>query len=196
MTHGKLTKRKEFALVDGWIRTTEVTRDKERPNEYAHPHFHVILMVKPSYFAKGYVKHMDWVRAWGECLRVDYLPNVDIRTVKPKAKDIDDPGKGIKSAIAETMKYAIKPEDMIGDESLQAVNWFHEYTRQVFKLRFVASGGALKNALKADDKITDQDMITADQDPQAELIEKDPRRLNFTYLPTKKGYFYNPKYNT
>ncbi|WP_205916825.1 protein rep, partial [Pseudomonas viridiflava] len=28
----KLTKRKEFALVDGWIRTTEVTRDKERPN--------------------------------------------------------------------------------------------------------------------------------------------------------------------
>ena len=42
-----------------------------------------------------------------------------------KAKDIDDPDKGIKSAIAETMKYAIKPEDMIGDESLQAVNWFH-----------------------------------------------------------------------
>ena len=44
------------------------------------------------------------------------------------------------------MKYAIKPEDMIGDESLQAVSGFHEYTRQVFKLRFVASGGALKNA--------------------------------------------------
>ena len=50
----------------------------------------------------------------------------------------------------------------------------------------MASGGALKNALKADDKITDQDMITADQDPQAELIEKDTRRLNFTYLPTKR----------
>ena len=66
---------------------------------------------------------MDWVRAWGECLRVDYLPNVDIRTVKPKAKDLTT-HKGIKSAIAETLKYAIKPEDMIGDESLQAVNWF------------------------------------------------------------------------
>ena len=36
---------------------------------------------------------MDWVRAWGECLRVDYPPNVDIRTVKPKAKDLDDPDK-------------------------------------------------------------------------------------------------------
>ena len=38
---------------------------------------------------------MDWVRAWGECLRVDYLPNVDIRTVKPKAKDIDDQTRGL-----------------------------------------------------------------------------------------------------
>ena len=55
---------------------------------------------------------------------MDYLPNVDIRTVKPKAKDLDDPDKGIKSAIAETLKYAIKPEDMIGDESLQAVGGF------------------------------------------------------------------------
>ena len=81
---------------------------------------------------------MGWVSAGG-------LPaHVDIRTVKPKAKDIDDPDKGFKSAIAETMKYAIKPEDMIGDESLQGSWWFHEYTRQVFKLRFVASGGALK----------------------------------------------------
>ena len=26
--------------------------------------------------------------AWGECLRVDYLPNVDIRTVKPKDKTV------------------------------------------------------------------------------------------------------------
>ena len=78
---------------------------------------------------------MDWVRAWGECLRVDYLPNVDIRTVKPKAKDLDDPDKGIKSAIAETLKYAIKPEDMIGDKPTGGW-WFHEYTRQVFKLRF------------------------------------------------------------
>ena len=85
------------------------------------------------------------------------------------------------------MKYAIKPEDMIGDESLQAVGGF-QYTRQVFKLRFVASGGALKNALKADDKITDQDMITADQTrPQAELIEKDPRQTSPTYPP--KGIF-------
>ena len=82
----KLTKRKEFALVDGWIRTTEVTRDKERPNEYAHPHFHVILMVKPSYFAKGYVKHMDWVRAWGEVCGWTTRPMWTFAPLSPKPK--------------------------------------------------------------------------------------------------------------
>ena len=81
---------------------------------------------------------------------------------------------------------------MIGDESLQAVNWFHEYTRQVFKLRFVASGGALKNALKADDKITDQDMITADQDPQAELIEKTQDGLTSPTYPQKRDISTTP----
>ena len=127
---------------------------------------------------------MGWVSAGG------LPPNVDIRTVKPKPKTWTT-NKGIKSAIAETLKYAIKPEDMIGDESLQAVNWFHEYTRQVFKLRFVASGGALKNALKADDKITDQDMITADQDPQAELIERHKTATSPTY-PQKRDISTTP----
>ena len=46
--------------------------------------------------------------------------------------------------------------------------------------------------LKADDKITDQDMITADQDPQAELIEKDTRR-HLTSPTYKKGIFLQPQ---
>ena len=81
----RLIKRKEFGSVDGWIRTTEVTRDDKRPNDFAHPHFHVLLMVKPSYFTHNYIKQMDWVRLWGDVLKVDYLPNVDIRVIKKKA---------------------------------------------------------------------------------------------------------------
>lgn len=41
--------RKEFSSVIGWVRTTEVTREKERSG-YAHPHFHVLLMVPSWYF--------------------------------------------------------------------------------------------------------------------------------------------------
>ena len=157
----KLTKRKEFALVDGWIRTTEVTRDKERPNEYAHPIF------MWYWWLNRLTSRMDMLSTWiglGHGVSAcgwTTCPMWTFAPLSPKDKNGNE-----KSVIAETLKYAIKPEDMIGDESLQAVNWFHEYTRQVFKLRFVASGGALKNALKADDKITDQDMITADQDPK------------------------------
>lgn len=184
----KLTKRKEFASVDGWIRTTEVTRDKKNPNTHAHPHFHCILMVKPSYFSHGYVKQMDWVRVWGDCMGANYLPNVDIRTVKPKGGD----DTALKSAISETLKYAVKSADMIGDGSQSAQDWFFHYTEQVHRMHFVATGGALKNALKSDDKITDDEMIS----PTGETTETtDKRRLAFVYYPTKSSYIYTPKLN-
>lgn len=187
----RLRLRKEFSSVVGWIRTTEVTRDTKHPNTHAHPHFHAILLVKPSYFKGGnYIKQMDWVRVWGECMRVNYLPNVDIRTVRPR-KQGDDP---VKSAIVETLKYAVKPSDMIGDETAPAMDWFYEYTRQVHKLRFVTSGGVLKNALKPQDDITHQEMITPDGE-QDQTEQTDKRRLNFTYYPTHRKYIYNPKYN-
>ena len=43
----RLIKRKEFKAVQGWIRTTEITRGKDGS---AHPHFHILLMVPPSWF--------------------------------------------------------------------------------------------------------------------------------------------------
>lgn len=186
----KFIKRKEFSLVDGWIRTTEITRDTKQPNTHAHPHYHVILLVKPSYFAKGYVKQMDWVRIWGECLRVDYLPNVDIRTVKPKNGD----NSKIRGVIAETLKYAVKPSDMLGDGSPQAKAWFLTYTEQVHKLRFIASGGLLRNALRDDIKLNDNQMIHINDDKQDDQ-SIDERRLNFTYYSIHRKYIYNPRYN-
>ena len=75
-----------------------------------------ILMVKPSYFTHNYIKQMDWR---GDVLKVDYLPNVDIRVIKKKGKqkgeEITD--DDIKSGIVETLKYAVKPADIMGDGS-------------------------------------------------------------------------------
>ena len=48
----------------------------------AHPHFHALLLVKPSYFAKGYIKQSDWVEMWAKALRADYLPSVNVKAVK------------------------------------------------------------------------------------------------------------------
>jgi hypothetical protein len=150
----RLIKRKEFGAVLGWIRTTEVTRGKDGS---AHPHFHCLLMVRSSYFSGvSYVKQERWVDLWRECARLDYRPSVRIQTVKPKGGT--KPGgteSPLRWAVAETLKYSVKPEDMMDRD------WLLELTRQVFKLRFVASGGVLKDILREAEE-TERDLLRAD----------------------------------
>lgn len=195
----KMTKRTQWSTVDGWIRTTEVTRDKERPTTHAHPHFHCILMVKPSYFnGENYMKHEDWVALWRDVMQLDYDPVVDIRAIYPNTKKgkqgTDEYVQATRAAVAETLKYSVKPSDILHgiddpnpSNAVQSAKWFHELTRQTHKMRFVATGGLLKNALKPADKITNQDMMmTGNQ-------QTDERRLLFTYRPTQHRYMYHSK---
>src|SRR5699024_10414035 len=113
------------------------------------------------------------------------------RTVKPKKGADDD---GMRGAIAETLKYATKPDDITHDaENPRSRDWFYELTRQTYRLRFVATGGLLKDALKQDDDITNEDMIDTGNDD--ETTETDDRRLNFTFYESKGGYMYNPNHN-
>ena len=113
----RLIKRKKFISgVEGWSEnngshTPQAETQKQKDpiiycpktkNTHAHPHFHVILMVKPSYFSgKNYIKRQRWQELWADCLRVDYVPQVDIRTVKPRKKGAGD-DDGMRGAIAET----------------------------------------------------------------------------------------------
>jgi len=145
--------RPEFGAVQGWVRTTEVTRGRDGS---AHPHFHALLMVKPSYFGKGYVKHERWADLWRECARLDYQPSVHITAVKPKPGSSESP---LRRAVSETLKYAVKPEDMQGE-------WLIELTRQVHKMRFIASGGVLKGVLREADE-TERDLLLADDPADA-----------------------------
>lgn len=193
----RLAKRKRFkSVVEGWIRTTEITRPKDGThNTHAHPHFHVLLLVKPSYFSKNYIKQQEWTDLWRDVLRVDYQPVVDVRAIKNKSRKKNfDPDLSVKNAIAETLKYAVKPDDLVGDGSKDANAWFFELTRQTFRLRFVASGGALKDAFKPDDKITDNDLIDTGGD-EDDIGETDERRLAFTFRKDKSKYLYAPQHN-
>jgi hypothetical protein len=148
----RLIKRPEFAgNVQGWIRTTEVTRGQD---DSAHPHFHSLLMVRPSYFGKGYVTQSRWAELWQECARLDYRPVIDIRTVKARR---GAPGeKPLRRALAETLKYAVKPSDMHGE-------WLLELTKQVHRLRFLATGGVLRNMLRESDEC-ERDLLLLDGD--------------------------------
>lgn len=165
----RFVKRKEFKLVLGWIRTTEVTREKKRKG-YAHPHFHCLLMVPPSYFnGKNYVKQSRWLEMWRECMRDHSIESVDVRAVKG----------GIEKALMDAVKtftYSVKPETLEADPE-----WTIEYFKQVHKLRFIASGGALKNAIKNIDSVTDEDMIYTDDNPKPEEAEKEMREIGYSW---------------
>lgn len=179
----RLKDRKEFSFVKGWIRTTEVTRGKDGS---AHPHFHCLLMVPSSWFkGKNYVKHGRWITLWQECLRVSYLPNVDIRTVKTRSGDpACNVTEQLQGAVAETLKYSVKPDDMAVDPV-----WFLELTRQLHKRRFISTGGALKNVLQLE-KETNEDLVLADS--VADGID-DGKKLAFAWNAARKRYRREPK---
>lgn len=175
----RLIKRKEFKAVQGWIRTTEITRGKDGS---AHPHFHALLMVPPSWFrGQTYVKQQRWVELWGDCLQVDYAPTVDIRTVKPReGKQGQAVGvtAELQGAVAETLKYSVKPSDMIEDP-----DWFLTMTEQVHKLRFIATGGALKHALRVDEETNEDLIVSSDQE-----AESGDSKLLFSWRPSQRIY--------
>ena len=177
---GRFIKRKEFSAVMGWVRTTEVTREKARP-DYCHPHFHVLLMVPGSYFGRDYVKQEQWAEAWRGALRADYTPVVDVRAVRRKAET--DPEKTVPhDGLVETLKYSVKPSDMT-----EAPEWFLALTEQTHRLRFIATGGLFKDVLKPEEKITEEEMIhLGDDAPRAELVRM---IMRFLWEDKAAGYF-------
>lgn len=178
----RLANRKVFKeKVVGWFRALEVTRNSDRNSgsfDTYHPHFHVLLAVRPSYFSRGYVTHNDWTSLWKSALGVDYTPIVDIRRVKPKDKpmefmddEFDVQGdelrvKSLESAVVETAKYPVKPVSYLikGNEE--------ETDRAVEVLdgalahrRLLGYGGLLKtiwNELKAAGEVSDVEADNAD----------------------------------
>jgi len=160
----RLIKRREFdSNTLGWIRTTEVTRGRD---DSAHPHFHVLMMVKPGYFAgKNYITQRRWTELWQECARLDYTPIVHVKAVKPKLGLGSIDQLPLRRAIAETLKYAVKPSDMRDD-------WLIELTRQVYHLRFIASGGVLKDVLREGEE-TEQDLLLVDDPDGSDASEPD-----------------------
>lgn len=155
----------------GFLRTTEVTRGKDGT---AHPHYHVLVHVKSSYF-KGthYLKQDRWRELWSECLGVDYLPQVNVQAIKQGNEA---------EAAQEVLKYAVKPEDM---KSGGDGEWLLELTRQVHKLRFIASGGSLKDALREGDE-SNEDLIATGEDQGDD--DEDAPTLTFDWFASLRHY--------
>lgn len=153
----KLTLRKEFSLVQGWIKSIEVPRQvmsDDTVTNYVNVHFHCLLMVKPGYFSgPGYVTQERWAKVWQDCLKVDYTPVVDVRAVHPP-KSFSEAHRraSVMSAVVEVIKYAVKPSELIeevkGFDAMNNRQWLVEITSQLHSLKRVATGGILKEYYK------------------------------------------------
>ena len=152
LSFNRFVQRREFVgNVFGWIRATEVTRGHDGS---AHPHFHVLMMVRPSYFTHNYIKQARWTELWQQSARLSYTPIVHVQAIKNRHGS-EQP---LRAAIAETLKYSIKPEDLMDRE------WLLELTSQVHKLRFIGSGGLLKEVLRESEEETDEDLMLFGED--------------------------------
>ena len=163
----RMIERKKFPAV-GWIRSTEVTRAE---NKSAHPHFHCLLLVKPSYFGKAYIKQGDWVKLWKSCLRVDYDPVVYICAVRR-----DFP---LNDLLPEILKYSVKESDLVVDRE-----WFIELTKQMHKMRTVATGGVLKKYLKELEE-EPEDLIGKDETKVEDEVDEGHLYFGWEYQEKK-----------
>lgn len=131
----RLLKVKELSCVKGWLRNVEVTRGKSDANT-AHPHFHVLLCVPSYYFKSRYISQEKWGELWRDALRVDYVPMVNVQAVKQLTNGIAE--------LTKATTYSVKPSELVDEKG---ADWLHELHTQCDKLRFIASGGLVKQAI-------------------------------------------------
>ncbi len=152
----RLSKRKSFPGL-GFIKATEITRGED---DTAHPHFHIVIAVKKSYFTGAYyLSQAKWTELWQKSSRVDYKPIVNVKRIKAKDKD-DQSIEGLVNALRETVKYSVKVEDLLHSPS----DWLVELTRQVHKTRAIALGGIFREYLREEepeDLISENEQITS-----------------------------------
>ncbi len=177
----RLVSRKEWKLVQGHVRSLEVTRqcendDKSRLIDYAHPHYHVLLMVKPDYFNASYISQKKWVELWQECLQVDYLPGARVSAIKIPKDSTDEQVKQIISKnILEVIKYTTKSSELLVENSnlsqMSNKQWLVELTKQLHKTKKISTGGIFKDYYKELEDSIDNNLININDELEEEEVK-------------------------
>jgi plasmid rolling circle replication initiator protein Rep len=177
--------------TDYWLRRTEITVNRgtspigalehDSPTESlltsgggsgltVHPHIHCLLMVRPSYFSRDYVKQLRWQQEWQMAARLDYPPVIDVRTAKAKG-DVASPGNaGVRDAVIEAAKYVSKATDLVALGPA-----LREFALEVHRVRLFAVSKKLRQYV-TDAEITAKELLdpslaeTAPQTPFATAI--------------------------
>ena len=172
----------------GYCRVLEITKPKKATQQgKIHPHFHVLLAVKPSYFkTANYLTTKDYASMWQQALREDYTPVCDVRIVHPRgakkgqvteAESLSS--NAMVAAVAEMIKYPMKDTDL----KKFTVDDFKIIDEQMKKVRAINFGGVLKVMKK---KYADLDKVELEAEDLKFWLEV--QELITQYFKQRKGY--------
>ena len=184
---------KQFLL--GYVRSLEITiKDLPDGGVTYHHHYHVLLMVKSTYFKskQNYLSQAKWTELWQDVMDLDYTPIVNVEAVRPNRR------KGTNSLVAsatETAKYQVKPADYLTaretgekgqvERDLQVVDTLE---RALAGVRQISFGGLLKQVrkdLQLDD-VEDGDLVHTSNDDE---VSNEVRRIIAKWNASKGNYF-------
>jgi plasmid rolling circle replication initiator protein Rep len=151
----------------GFVRATEVTIETKRSG-YVHPHFHILMMVKPSYFkGDNYMSADAWKEYWASALgmKKDELLKPYIRSIDPSG-GID----ALASAVKEVFKYAVKGMEPKRGKRLDWVPTFLEMDRQLKGTQATSLGGILREVFRGEEDITEEEMMAQTEEPEEETL--------------------------
>jgi hypothetical protein len=125
---------------------------------------HCLLLVRPSYWSRDYVKQLRWQQEWQMAARLDYSPVVDVRKAKAKPTDEHLHGVAPVSAVVEAAKYASKATDLLqlGD----ALPAFHH---EMKGLRLYGISKPLQRYISAAD-VTPDELLDTERFPVPAII--------------------------
>ena len=157
---------------EGWVKSVEITKGRRAD---AHPHFHVFLTVKSSYFNRDYLSQKKWCDLWQKSLRIDYQPILDVQAVRAR--------RDLTSLVAEIIKYQTKPSHLIGYGTQEDKEWFLEYTKQISYTKALSIGGIFRDYFRELEK-EPEDLIGEDETDFSE----DFGNLSFHWKRGEKRY--------
>ncbi|MTM17309.1 replication protein, partial [Turicibacter sanguinis] len=128
-----------------------------------HPHFHVLIVVNKRYFKnKEYLSQEVWRELWAKAMKLDYLPQVNIKRVKGNTAE----------AVAEVAKYSAKDSDYVIAKDLDlSMNVVETLDYALQGRRLVSFSGIMKDLhkkLNLDDA-EDGDLVHIETDRDEEL---------------------------
>lgn len=158
-------------LLSGWkgsLRFLEVSYNME--SKLYHPHLHVLVAVKPSYFKSRYYVSRDLLTMlWRAALRVSYDPMVYITKCDP-------------AAILEVSKYCVKPFDFEHVDPAETLGIYRTFDVVLHSRRLIQSYGVVRKTIR-ECKLSDtlDDELDADYSVEALVDQIGEARMHLVY---------------